>query len=146
MKLQTQNRQPIEFRAVILKIAFSAFLFLFLFSLYQVVAYFTERKDGELVNQEIRNEGIQQVEIPEYLPVIGADGSVIDQSYLYPDIAVDFSVIQSKYANVVGWIYCKDTPIHYPVLQYIDNDFYLYRLPDGTSNESGSIFMDCRTI
>lgn len=59
-------------------------------------------------------------------------------------IEVDFDVLCKENQNVVGWLYCPDTPINYPVVQAADNDFYLHRLLDGSYNAAGSLFMDYR--
>ncbi len=59
-------------------------------------------------------------------------------------IAIDFAALLADCPDVVGWLYCPDTPINYPVVQAEDNNFYLRRLLDGTWNSSGSIFMDYR--
>ncbi len=57
-------------------------------------------------------------------------------------ITVDFDRLISVNPETVGWIYCKDTVINYPVMKADNNDKYLHRLPDGTYNFAGSIFMD----
>ena len=44
--------------------------------------------------------------------------------------------------EIVGWIYCADTPINYPVLQAANNEKYLKLQPDGKTSRSGSIFID----
>ena len=60
-----------------------------------------------------------------------------------PDyITVDFTALQAKYPDVVGWLYCANTGLNYPIVQAEDNDYYLYRLLDGTWNKAGTIFMD----
>ncbi len=59
-------------------------------------------------------------------------------------VSVDFDALLAENADVVGWLYCADTPINYPLVRSEDNDYYLYRLLDGTSNANGSIFMDYR--
>lgn len=59
-------------------------------------------------------------------------------------ITIDFAALLADCPDVVGWLYCPDTPINYPVVQAEDNNFYLRRLLDGTWNNSGSIFMDYR--
>ncbi len=58
--------------------------------------------------------------------------------------ALDFETLQSLYPETVAWISCPDTPIDYPIMQSKDNDYYLRRLPDGTWNNSGSLFLDYR--
>lgn len=61
-------------------------------------------------------------------------------------LSVDFEVLQEMYPDVMAWVYCPGTPISYPVVRANDNDFYLNRLPDGTTNKSGSIFADYRNM
>lgn len=59
-------------------------------------------------------------------------------------IEVDFEVLWETNEDVVGWIYCEDTPINLPLVQAEDNDYYLRRLIDGTWNSSGALFVDYR--
>lgn len=59
-------------------------------------------------------------------------------------IRVNFDYLRSINEDVAGWIYCEDTSISYPFLQSPDNNYYLYRLVDGTQNPSGSLFLDFR--
>lgn len=47
-------------------------------------------------------------------------------------------------SDIIGWIYCPDSTINYPVLQSSDNDYYLRRMADKNYNIAGSIFMDYR--
>jgi sortase B len=56
--------------------------------------------------------------------------------------SVDFDSLIEINPDIVGWIFLEGTPINYPVVQGEDNDYYLFRLFDGRSNPSGSIFMD----
>ena len=58
--------------------------------------------------------------------------------------ALDFETLRSLYPDTVAWLSCADTPIDYPVMQASNNDYYLRRLPDGTWNNSGSLFLDYR--
>lgn len=57
-------------------------------------------------------------------------------------IVVDFETLQKENEDVIGWIYCEDTVIDYPVLRGEDNDYYLHHTYDGKSSVSGSIFVD----
>ena len=57
-------------------------------------------------------------------------------------IEVDFKALQKENPDIVGWIYCEDTVINYPVLQGKDNDQYLHTDYQGDYNIDGSIFVD----
>lgn len=59
-------------------------------------------------------------------------------------VFVDFATARESNEDIVGWLYCEDTPINYPIVQAEDNDYYLHRLPDGTYNSSGTLFVDYR--
>ena len=60
-----------------------------------------------------------------------------------PPVSVDFTGLLAVNPEIVGWIYCEDTPISFPVLQGSDNKKYLSVQPDGKTSRSGSIFIDC---
>ncbi len=55
---------------------------------------------------------------------------------------VDFTALQEKYPQAVGWLSCAGTNIDYPIMQASDNDYFLRRLPNGEWNMSGSLFLD----
>lgn len=83
---------------------------------------------GETIFQQSEAETDQQAEPePEMAP-----------------LEVDFQVLAKTNPDVVAWIYCPDTPISFPVVQGQDNEYYLYRLFDGTWNKSGTLFVDYR--
>jgi len=57
---------------------------------------------------------------------------------------VDFYALQELIPTVIAWIVADGTVIDYPIVQWTDNYYFLSRLPDGTSNRMGSIFLDYR--
>ena len=60
-------------------------------------------------------------------------------------LSVDFRAKREtdKISEIVGWIYCPDTPIDYPVVQHDDNMFYLTHGAQGQNSGSGAIYMNC---
>jgi len=59
---------------------------------------------------------------------------------------INFDEKREVFPNIVGWIQSEGTVINYPIVQATDNDFYLYRLPDGSRHAMGSIFLDYRNM
>jgi sortase B len=68
-----------------------------------------------------------------------------EEVYIPFEPAMDFDELREQMPNIVGWILSEGTVINYPIVWGTDNDFYLYHLPDGTSNRLGSIFLDYRS-
>jgi sortase B len=59
-----------------------------------------------------------------------------------PAHKVDFSELKSISEDAIGWLYCPDTVIDYPLIAADDYTFYLSHLADGTYNINGSLFLD----
>lgn len=59
-------------------------------------------------------------------------------------IQVDFRALMQENDDIVGWLYCADTPINYPVVQSADNNDYLRRDLQGNYLASGTLFVDFR--
>jgi len=61
-------------------------------------------------------------------------------------IDVDFDSLKETNPDVVGWIYCEDTVINYPILQGEDDEYYLHHDLNGKSSSAGCIFVDCNNM
>lgn len=59
-------------------------------------------------------------------------------------VVIDWDELAQTCPDIRGWIYCPDTKLHYPIVQGVDNSFYLEHLPNGSYNRHGAIFMDYR--
>lgn len=55
---------------------------------------------------------------------------------------IDFAALWETCPDVVGWIRIDGTVIDYPVVQGVNNQYYLSHLPNGAENDGGSIMMD----
>lgn len=55
---------------------------------------------------------------------------------------VDWDYLASVNPDIVGWLYCPDTVINYPVVQSEDHEYYLKHGFEGQSNSSGTLFAD----
>lgn len=57
-------------------------------------------------------------------------------------LEVDFDELLQINDEIVGWIYCEDTRIDYPVLHGDDNDFYLSHNFRKERQNAGSVFVE----
>ena len=60
-----------------------------------------------------------------------------------PDILDEYKNVYIKNKSVIGWITIDGTNIDYPVMQTVNNEYYLNHNFDGKEDNNGSIFMDC---
>ena len=108
----------------------------FVFSTVQVFRVLKEYQEADAVYEQMQND---------YVAVPTPTVPVPDQPEVETaGIAVDFPKLFATNADVIGWLYCADTPIHYPVVQAADNDTYLHKGLDGQYLRSGTIFADYR--
>ena len=61
-----------------------------------------------------------------------------------PKMVVDFEALKEENEDIVGWLYCEDTYIHYPVVQGDDNVEYVRTGFNGKWLISGTLFVDFR--
>ena len=73
---------------------------------------------------------------------LGSQSSGNLESLEMAPITIDFKELCAANPDVVGWIYCPNTVINYPVLQGENNDRYLSTDYRGDYNMNGSIFVD----
>lgn len=106
------------------KRVFSFFLILctsiFIFCAWKLYQYYHAYHQAGQEYQEIREEGKETTEEKE----------------------IDFDGLKEINPDLVGWIYMEGTKIDYPIVKSHDNEEYLNRTFQGTSNRSGAIFMD----
>ena len=123
-------------------------LLVLVFSSVKIISYVAEKKASERNQQEL----IDQVVTPvtPTTPDNAEDNTVNPDNNTTtsePDyITVDFAALQAKYPDVVGWLYCANTGLNYPIVQTAEEggEYYLYRDIDGSSNKNGTVFLDWR--
>lgn len=61
-------------------------------------------------------------------------------------LQVDWELLRQTNPDIIGWLYCPDTVINYPVVQTVDNDKYLTRDFNGNISSAGTIFADFNSV
>lgn len=126
---------------------------LFLFSAAKVLHYLREMHASADYNEALIRQAVVETSSPsakttpkqkDDLSADARDGDAQRRFSEVSPISVDFSALREENADIVGWLYCPETLINYPVAQAEDNDYYLERLLDGTWNAAGTLFADCR--
>jgi len=58
-------------------------------------------------------------------------------------LEVDIAALQEVNPEVLGWIAIPDTELSYPLVQTVDNQFYLNTTWDLQPNQAGAIYLEC---
>lgn len=98
----------------------------FAFSAYKIVGYMMEKR----ASVEITEDAQQYTDLDK------------EEEKEPERITVDFAALREINPDVVAWLYGADTGLNYPVVQGSDNEYYLYRLLDGSDNKNGTLFVD----
>lgn len=127
-------------KKLILTVLLVICLGVFAFSAYKIGSYWM----AKVRNDELLAQASSFVDVANNNTENTTPGSSGEEVTDPESLVVDFDSLYELSDDVVGWIYCPGTPINYPIVQGYNNDYYLYRLIDGTWNANGSIFMDYR--
>lgn len=105
---------------------------IFAVSVFQIVKITYDNKTAEKENTELQQRFVKKVAKRQ------------DDKTVQVPIRIDFEALQTKNNDIVGWIYCPDTPINYPVVKGKDNNQYLRADLKGKYLVTGTIFVDYR--
>ena len=122
-------------------------LAVFLFSGGTVLYVQHEYKVNDALYEDLAAAYVQAAPGNESAPGPGEDPemeAVPAEDRLAAPIRVDLKALREKNPDVIGWLYCEDTPINYPVLQGPDDDYYLHRGLDGRYSIFGSLFAEAQ--
>lgn len=102
-------------------------------------SYQTKRLDDyAAIQKNLKNTALTTPNTSE-TPVIHYDD---DTSDILPDILPEYQTLYSLNKRLIGWVKIDDTYIDYPVLQTVNNDYYLNHNFDQEEDKNGSIFLD----
>lgn len=112
------------------------------YSVYMMATFGTEAVQSERLNDTLAARVVTPRPTRPVEPESETAGPT--EPPIQAPIQVDFDLLREESADIMGWLYCEDTPINLPLAQATDNDYYLRRLLDGTPNNSGTLFADFR--
>ena len=127
------------------------FIFLSLFSSYNIIRWSIDAKNTEKQIKEI-HETVEIKEITDSTAteIVNPPKEEIKKENPYWDyikmnlINVDFSTLKEKNSDTVGWIQVSGTNINYPFVQTDNNTYYLKKDFNKNYNSAGWVFMDYR--
>lgn len=106
------------------------------FTGFQLYKELKPRFLAEQLYEQVRNSAFQEPEGEE------VDGRVAEG--VTERTKPDFAVLKVWNPDIVGWIWDPGTDIDYPIVQGVDNEYYLNRTVDGKRSVIGSIFMESK--
>lgn len=109
-------------------------LVVFLVSMWKIGDYLLDRSKSSSFSRKIQNTAVIMDEEDE--------GEEESEESEIPK-AVDFDKLHEISEDAVAWLYAPDTKINCVVAQSEDNDYYIHRLLDGRTADSGTLFADC---
>lgn len=143
-----------KIKKILLTCALIIFSGVFVFSGYKVISSLYQYNEAEKFYEDLSVRFVTT-----YTPPV-SDGNEVDAptgtengtvSEVTPSspaehapITVDFDALRDYCGDVVGWLYCEDTVMNYPVAKSSDNSYYLRRSLEGKYLITGTIFADYR--
>lgn len=104
---------------------------LIVFSAYKLITIYLDYKKGTDTYNEVAST------------VVTFTNEISTEDTDLP-ITVDFDELKKINPDVIGWLYCKDTQMNYPVVQTDNNKYYLHNMINGEYNFAGTLFVDYR--
>lgn len=120
---------------------FAVLAIVFGVSLYNVIKIYWDNWQVEKTYDSLQTQYVTV--LPAQTPGEDAPGPAAPETKT-PQMAVDFEALRKINKDVVGWLYCEDTYIHYPVVQGKDNSKYVRTGFNGKYLISGTLFVDFR--
>ena len=110
-------------KKIILILMSCCFLILLGVGGWQLYQYWNESRQGNEMYTGLEDYIILPEDLLERVPNEDEPLNAQEASPNWPEI--DFTALRQINPDIVGWLYCEDTPINYPVVQGDDNSYYL---------------------
>ncbi len=130
-------------KETLIKIIYVVLVAVFAVSAFNIGRIYYGYSKADNTYAEIQNEYIERNNA-QYIPESETDKENIITKANETPVTVDFGSLINRNKDVIGWLYCPDTVINYPVVQGEDNDRYLRKGIDGEYLVSGTLFADYR--
>ncbi|MCQ2523968.1 MAG: class B sortase [Lachnospiraceae bacterium] len=105
------------------------------FIVYYKDAYEVQRQAQEYA--DLKDDGLSQ-----YLSVEQVLKKEYTEEVVIPEILDEYKALYNKNKSLIGWIKIDGTKIDYPVMQTVNNEYYLKHNFDQKEDANGSIFLD----
>lgn len=119
---------------------------IFVMSAVQIITVIVQYNEAKAIYGEMQDKYV--LPVTESDETEGEPETELRQAESTPSerapIAIDFASLLQENSDVVGWLYCADTPINYPVVQADDNNYYLRKDLKRKYLISGTLFTDYR--
>jgi len=146
--MEYKQKKKLKLKKVIIFVFFIFFLSIFIFSAYKVYSWYIDNKKIDDISKDvIKDTSVKEKEDSLNTENINPPTDIYDDYWNYIKLSlleVDFNELLNKNSDTVGWIQVNGTNINYPIVQTIDNSYYLNHAYDKSLNDAGWIYMDYR--
>ena len=119
--------------------------FLLLTALFSIGYYVKYYHDAKKVQEQ--SDEFVELKDEKYAEVLKNVEPIVkkkyDETVVIPDILDEYKALFNKNKSLIGWIEIADTIIDYPVMQTLDNEYYLKHNFNQKNDANGCIFLDC---
>lgn len=147
-KKKKKKRFRIKFKNILLMFFCLLFVILSIFSLVKIISWYKDNhntnKQIDSINDKVDLKDKKDTEATE---IVNPPEDKFNPYWDYIKmnlLDVDFKELLKTNGDTKGWLQVSGTTINYPFVQTKDNDYYLTRSFDKSSNEAGWIFLDYR--
>lgn len=114
-------------------------LAVFLYAASQIVSYLWAENENRQLSEDLIKKAVHTPALSSRAP----DSSEPQSPETVP-IEVDFEMLWQENEDIVAWLYCENTPIHYPIVQGNDNSYIFKAAAKRRIQYKRELFLDYR--